>query len=85
MVTVQFSRQEMVNMLRRAGLREAASEAMRDLPDPVDLDQVEAWGHGTASPETISSAVRAAAHDAVRRQPAPPTGCHLHACRARSR
>jgi hypothetical protein len=42
MVTVQFSRQEMVNLLRRAGLREAASEAMRDLPDPVDLDQVEA-------------------------------------------
>jgi hypothetical protein len=34
MVTVQFSRQEMVNMVRRAGLREAASEAIRDLPDP---------------------------------------------------
>ena len=27
MVTVHFSRQEMVNMVRRAGLREAASEA----------------------------------------------------------
>ena len=60
----------MATMLRRAGLREAASEAMRDLPDPVDLDQVEAWGHGTASPETISSAVWAAAHDAVCRPPA---------------
>ena len=42
MVTVQFSRGEMVNMLRRAGLREAASEAMRDLPDPADPDHVEA-------------------------------------------
>jgi len=60
----------MATMLRRAGLREAASEAMRDLPEPVDLDQVEAWGHGTASPETISSAVWAAAHDAVCRPPA---------------
>jgi hypothetical protein len=65
MVTVQFSRQEMVNMLRRAGLREAGSEAMRDLPDPVGLDQAEARGHGTASPETISSAAWAAAHDAL--------------------
>jgi hypothetical protein len=65
MVTVQFSRQEMVNMLRRSGLREAASEAVRDLADPVDLDQAEARGHGTASPETISSAAWAAAHDAV--------------------
>jgi hypothetical protein len=85
MVTAQFSRQEMVNMVRRAGLGDAASEAMRDLPDPVDLDQVEAWGHGTASPETIPSAAWAAAHDAVCRQPAPPTGCRLHACCARSR
>ena len=32
MVTVQFSRREMVNLLRRAGPREAASEAMRTCP-----------------------------------------------------
>ena len=44
MVTVQFSRQEMVNMVRRGGLRDAASEALRDLAGPVDLDQAEAWG-----------------------------------------
>ena len=69
MVTVQFSRREMVNMVRGAGLGDAASQAMRDLPDLVDLDQVEARGHGTASPGTISSAARAAAHDAVCRQP----------------
>ena len=54
MVTVQFSRQEMVNMLRRARLREAASEAMRDLPDPVGLDQAEAWEHGITRNNLIS-------------------------------
>jgi hypothetical protein len=31
-------------MLRKAGFREAADEAMRDLPDPVDLDHVQEWG-----------------------------------------
>ena len=74
MVTVQFSRQEKASMSRRAGLGDAASQAMRDLPDPVDLDQAGARGHGPASPETISSAARAAAHDAVCRQPAPADG-----------
>ena len=58
-------------MLRGAGLRDAASQAMQDLPDPVDLDQVQAWGHRTASPETISLAARAAAHDAVCRAAGP--------------
>src|SRR5215472_15013572 len=70
MDTVPFSRQEMVNMVRGAGPRDAASQAMRDLPGPVDLDQAGARGHGTASPETISSAAWAAAHDAVCRQQA---------------
>jgi hypothetical protein len=31
-------------MLRKAGFRAAADEAMRDLPDPVDLDHVQEWG-----------------------------------------
>jgi hypothetical protein len=31
-------------MLRNAGFREAADEAMRDLPDPVDLDHAQEWG-----------------------------------------
>src|SRR5215472_15068702 len=61
MVTVPFSRQEKAGMVRRAGLRDAAVEAMRDLPGPVDLDQAEARGHGTAAPETISPAAWAAA------------------------
>ena len=32
MVTVQFSRQEMVNMVRRAGVRDAASDACGTCP-----------------------------------------------------
>ena len=31
-------------MLRKAGFAEAADEAMRELPDPVDLDHAQAWG-----------------------------------------
>jgi hypothetical protein len=41
---VQYTRQEVVRMLRKAGFGEAADEAMRDLPDPVDLDHVQDWG-----------------------------------------
>jgi hypothetical protein len=41
---VQYTRQEVVRMLRKAGFRAAADEAMRDLPDPVDLDHVQDWG-----------------------------------------
>jgi hypothetical protein len=31
-------------MLRKAGFREAADEAVGDLPDPVDLDHVQDCG-----------------------------------------
>jgi hypothetical protein len=31
-------------MLRKAGFREVADEAMGDLPDPVDLEHVQNWG-----------------------------------------
>ena len=41
---MQYTRQEVVRMLRKAGFRAAADEAMRDLPDPVDLDHVQDWG-----------------------------------------
>jgi hypothetical protein len=43
-VAVPYSRQEVVRMLRKAGFGEAADEAMRELPDPVDLDHVQEWG-----------------------------------------
>lgn len=43
-------------MLRKAGFREAADEAMRELPDPVDLDYVQEWGrrHGITRDDLIS-------------------------------
>lgn len=40
---MQYAKQELVRMLRRAGFGEAADEAMRDLPDPVDLRHVQDW------------------------------------------
>jgi hypothetical protein len=42
-VAVQLTRQHVVDVLRRAGLPEMADEALRDLPDPVDREQVAAW------------------------------------------
>jgi hypothetical protein len=40
---MQLSRQHVTDMLRRAGLTEMADAAMRDLPDPVDREDVAAW------------------------------------------
>jgi hypothetical protein len=53
---VQYSRQEVVRMLRKAGFGEAADEAMRELPDPVDFDHVQEWGrqHGITRDVLIS-------------------------------
>jgi hypothetical protein len=42
-VAVQLTRQHVVDVLRKAGLPEVADEARRDLPDPVDSEQVTAW------------------------------------------
>lgn len=42
-VAVQLTRQHVVNMLRTAGLADMADAAQRDLPDPVDSEQVAAW------------------------------------------
>jgi hypothetical protein len=42
-ITVQLTRQHVIDMLRMAGLPEAADDAQRDLPDPVDSEQVAAW------------------------------------------
>jgi hypothetical protein len=43
-------------MLRRTGFREAAEEAMRELPDPVDVEHLVAWGsrHGITRELLIS-------------------------------
>lgn len=36
---IQFKKQEVVAILRRAGLREVADEANRSLPDPVGRER----------------------------------------------
>jgi hypothetical protein len=41
---MQLTRQQVVDVLRRAGLFDDAEDAGRLLPDPVDLDYVEKWG-----------------------------------------
>ncbi len=41
---MQYSRQHVVDMLRAAGLGEAADDALRELPDPVDSDFAQEWG-----------------------------------------
>jgi hypothetical protein len=55
-VLAQYSRQEIVDMLRRAGLSEAADEAMKELPDRVSLQEAEEWGvrHGVTRDLLIS-------------------------------
>jgi hypothetical protein len=55
-VAVQLTRQHVVGMLRRAGLPEMADDALRDLPDPVDNEQVAAWAvpYGVNMDELIS-------------------------------
>ncbi len=40
---MQLTRQSVVDMLRRAGLPEMAEDALHNLPDPVDSEQVAAW------------------------------------------
>ncbi len=42
-IAVQLTRQHVIDMLRTAGLPEVANDAQRDLPDPVDSEQVAAW------------------------------------------
>ena len=40
---MQLARQQVADLLRRAGLTEMAEDAVRDLPDPVDSEQAAAW------------------------------------------
>ena len=51
-----YSRQYVVDNLHRLGLQDLADTASRDLPDPVDLDQLEAWGvrHGITRDDIVS-------------------------------
>jgi hypothetical protein len=53
---MQLTRQHVVDVLRKAGLPQMADEALRDLPDPVDSEQVAAWAvpYGVSMDELTS-------------------------------
>jgi hypothetical protein len=55
-ITVQLTMQHVVDVLRKAGLPQMADEALRDLPDPVDSEQVAAWAvpYGVSMDELTS-------------------------------
>lgn len=55
-VLVQHSREEVVDLLRRAGLSEVADKATEELPERVSLEDVEDWGvrHGVTRDMLIS-------------------------------
>ena len=51
-----YSRLYVAGMLRRQGFPELADVALRELPDPVDDEQLESWGmrHGVSKDDLIS-------------------------------
>jgi hypothetical protein len=55
-IAVQLTRQHVVDVLRKAGLPQMADEALRDLPDPVDSEQVALWAvpYGVSMDELTS-------------------------------
>jgi hypothetical protein len=55
-IAVRLTRQHVVDVLRKAGLPQMADEALHDLPDPVDSEQVAAWAvpYGVSMDELTS-------------------------------
>jgi hypothetical protein len=53
---VEVSRDHVVHILRRAGFREVADEAERELPDALDLEDAMNWcaKHGVNESDVIS-------------------------------
>jgi hypothetical protein len=53
---MQYSRQHVVELFRRWGYPQLADEASRELPDPVDLDELQEWSlrHGLTRDDLIS-------------------------------
>jgi len=51
-----YSRQYVADRLRLQGFPVLADLALRDLPDPVDIDQLENWGmrYGVTKDDVIS-------------------------------
>lgn len=52
----QFTRQSVVEVLRKTGYAKLVDEAERVLPDPVDVDELERWAmtHGITVDQLIS-------------------------------
>jgi hypothetical protein len=52
----QYSRQYAVDLLKHAGYTDLADEALRELPDPVDVHRLEAWcaQHGLSYSALVS-------------------------------
>jgi hypothetical protein len=55
-MAMQVSRQRVAEWLRHVGYPQAADEALRDLPDVVDLKEAQDWGdrHGISRDELIN-------------------------------
>jgi hypothetical protein len=55
-IAVQLTRQHVVDVLRKAGLPQMADEALRELPEPVDSEQVAPWAvpYGVSMDELTS-------------------------------
>jgi hypothetical protein len=55
-MALQYSRQSVIDMLRRLDFPGAADEAARALPDPVDIDELEKFAqqHGISRDDLIS-------------------------------
>ena len=53
---MKVSRQRVVDLMRKMDYPQVADIAERELPDPVDMDQVEAFGvqHGLSRDDLIS-------------------------------
>jgi hypothetical protein len=53
---MQHRRQDVVNMLRRAGFSDVAEKAKTELPDPVDVEEAVKWAgkHGLSADLLIS-------------------------------
>jgi len=52
-----YGRRGVADMLRRQGFPELADMTLRELPDPVDTEQLESWGmrYGVSKDDLISS------------------------------
>lgn len=55
-VRMAYSRQWLVETLRHIGYPQVAEDALRDLPDEIELEQLEEFGdrHGISRDELIS-------------------------------